>query len=91
MKVGAMHKKDASVIALTAWMLTVSGLMYIYRIPDIRLFMASALVGFFIIVYTIHPVFSKPRYIRGVYAMAVGCAVLFFVIIVFEILEWIHW
>jgi hypothetical protein len=87
MKVVTMHKKDASAIVLTAWMLTVSGFMYMFRIPDLRLFLASCLVGLFIIVYMIHPVFSKPRYIRGMYAMTIGYMVLFGAIIVLELLE----
>jgi hypothetical protein len=68
-------------------MLTLSGLMSMRHIPDLRLFMATLLVGFFIVVYTFHPMFSKPGYIRNVHRMAAVCTVLFGLIIVLRILE----
>lgn len=82
-----MHKKDAASIALTVWMLTLSGLLYMLNIPDLRQFIAVALVGFFIIVYLIHPTFSKPGYIRNIDHMAIACAGLFGLVIVLRILE----
>lgn len=83
----AMRKSDAASISLAAWMLAVSGLLYIFHIPDLNLFMAAVLVGFFVIVYTIHPVFSRPRYIRNIYRMAIVGTVLFGLVIILRILE----
>ena len=82
-----MQKKDAAAITLTSWMLAVSWLMVVLHTPDLRLYIAYACVGFFIVVYMVHPMFSKPQYIRRVYAMAIACTVLFSGAIVLEILE----
>ncbi len=82
-----MQKKDAAAITLTAWMLAVSGLFGMLRISDLGLFTAIALVGFFVIVYVIHPVFSTPRYMRNLNYMAVASVVLFGVAITLRILE----
>jgi len=89
--VTAMHKKDAASIALMAWMLTVSNLMAILYDPDLKYFIAATLVGFFIIVYIIHPVFSKPRYIRNIYRMGITCAALFSLVIFLRILELVEY
>lgn len=82
-----MHKADVVAIGLTAWMLTLSGLMSILRVTDLRLFIATALVGFFIIVYIIQPAFSKPGYIRRIYRMAIAFTALFGLVILARILE----
>ncbi|MCC7565364.1 MAG: hypothetical protein KO206_03675 [Methanomicrobiaceae archaeon] len=86
-----MRKLDVAAITLVAWMLTLSFLMYILGIPDLHLFIAAALTGFFIIVYMIHPVFSAPRYIRNINRMAIACMVLFSLVVVLRILELIGW
>jgi hypothetical protein len=86
-----MRKKDAAAIALMVWMLTMSGLMSTLPAPDIRLFIAIALVGFFIVIYIIHPMYSKPGYIRNIYRMAVVCTALFGVVISLRILELIQY
>ncbi len=82
-----MRKKEAASIALMVWMLTVSNLMGILYGSDLKYFIAVTLVGFFIIVYVIHPVFSKPGYIRNIYRMGIVCAALFSLIIILRILE----
>jgi NADH:ubiquinone oxidoreductase subunit 6 (subunit J) len=82
-----MRKRNVASITLAVWMLTLSGLMSMCHIPDLRLFMATVLVGFFIVVYTFHPMFSKPGYIRNVHRMAAVCTVLFGLVIVLRILE----
>ncbi|RXE55847.1 hypothetical protein ABH15_06390 [Methanoculleus taiwanensis] len=86
-----MQKKDAAAITLTAGMLAVAGLMSMLRIEDLRLFTAVALVGFFIIVYVIHPVFSTPRYMRNLYYMVGISVVLFSLAIGLRILEILSW
>ncbi|MCM2465681.1 hypothetical protein [Methanoculleus oceani] len=82
-----MRKRNVASITLAAWMLAVSGLMSMLHIPDLKMFMATILVGFFIIVYIFHPVFSKPGYIRNIHRMAAVCTVLFGLVIVLRILE----
>ena len=82
-----MHKKDAASVVLTVWMLTLSGLLYIFNTQDLRLFITTALVGFFIIVYLIHPTYSRPGYIRNINRMAIACTGLFGLVIVLRILE----
>lgn len=83
-----MRKSDAAPIALVTWMLAVSGLMFILDIAgDFKLFVATALAGFFVIVYLIHPAHSRPRYMRGVYAMTAACTLLFGAVIALKILE----
>lgn len=86
-----MRKTDAASIALAAWMLTVSGLFYHFRVSDLKLFLALALIGFFVIVYTIHPMFSKPRYIRNIHRMAIAGAALFCLVIYLRILELVEY
>ncbi len=82
-----MRKRNVASITLAVWMLTVSGLMSMLHIPDLKMFMATILVGFFIIVYIFHPVFSKPGYIRNIHRMTAVCMVLFGLVIVLRILE----
>ncbi len=82
-----MRKKEVASVTLMVWMLAVSNLMAILYGSDIKYFIAVTLVGFFIIVYIIHPVFSKPRYIRNIYRMRIVCAALFSLIIFLRILE----
>jgi len=82
-----MQKKDAAAIALMVWMLTLSSLLTLLYIKDLRIFVAYALVGFFIIVYMIHPAFSKPGYIQGTYRMVIACIVLFGVVTCLKIRE----
>lgn len=82
-----MHKRDVASVTLMVWMLSVSGFMSLLHAPDLKLFMTVVLVGFFIIVYTIHPVFSKPGYIRRIHHLAIICTVLFGVLIAMRILE----
>ena len=86
-----MHKKDAASIALMIWMFTVSNLMVILYDADLKYFIAVTLVGFFIIVYMIHPVFSKPGYIRNIYRMGIACAGLFGLVIFLRILELVEY
>jgi len=73
------------------WMLTVSNLMGILYGSDLKFFIAVTLVGFFIIVYLIHPVFSKPAYIRNVYRMGIVFTALFGLIIFLRVLELIEY
>jgi len=82
-----MRKKEVAAIALMAWMLIVSNLIGILYSSDLRLSIAVMLVGFFIIVYMIHPMFSKPRYIRNIYRMEIVCAALFSLIMLLRIVE----
>lgn len=82
-----MRKRNVASITLAVWMLAVSGLMSMLHAPDLRLFIATALVGFFIVVYIFYPVFSKPGYIRNLHRMAAICTVLFGLVIVLRILE----
>lgn len=82
-----MRKRNVASIVLVVWMLTVSSLMSMLHIPDLKMFMATILAGFFIIVYIFHPVFSKPGYIRNIHRMAAVCTVLFGLVIVLRILE----
>ena len=86
-----MRKRDISPIALMVWMLTVSNLMGISYGSDLKYFIAVALVGFFVILYLIHPVFSKPGYIRNIYRMGIVCAALFCLIIILRVLELIEY
>lgn len=86
-----MRKKEVAPIALMVWMLTVSNLMGISYGSDLKYFIAVALVGFFVIVYLIHPMFSKPGYIRNVYRMGIACAALFSLIIFLRVLELIEY
>ncbi len=86
-----MHKKEVASIALMVWMLTVSNLMGVPYDSDLKFFIAVTLVGFFIIVYLIHPVFSKPAYIRNVYRMGIVCTALFGLIIFLRVLELIEY
>ncbi len=86
-----MHKKDIASVVLMVWMLAASNLMGILYGPDLRLFIAVALVGFFTITYTIRPVFSKPDYIRNIDRMAVAGAALFGLVICLRILELIEY
>lgn len=86
-----MRKRDIAPIALMVWMLTVSNLMGISYGSDLKYFIAVALVGFFVILYLIHPVFSKPRYIRNIYRMGIVCAALFCLIIFLRVLELIEY
>ncbi|WP_243668654.1 hypothetical protein [Methanoculleus chikugoensis] len=73
-------------------MLTVSNLMGISYGSDLKYFIAVALVGFFVILYLIHPVFSKPGgYIRNTYRMGIVCAALFCLIIFLRVLELIEY
>ncbi len=82
-----MRKKNAAAITLMVWMLTLSSLMSLLHIPDLRLFLAYAMVGFFVIVYMIHPVFSRPGYIQSLYRMTIACTLLFGVVISLKLLE----
>ena len=86
-----MHKTDAASIVLAAWMLSVSGLLYHFYVRDLKLFLALALVGFFITIYMIHPVFSRPRYIRSIHRMAIGGAAVFGLVICLRILELVEY
>lgn len=86
-----MHKREIAPIALMVWMLTVSNLMGISYGSDLKYFIAAALAGFFVIVYLIQPVFSKPDYIRNLYRMAIVCAALFSLIIFLRGLELIEY
>ncbi|MDD3538429.1 MAG: hypothetical protein PHH65_09330 [Eubacteriales bacterium] len=86
-----MRKRDIAPIALMVWMLTVSNLMGISYGSDLKYFIAVALVGFFVILYLIHPVFSKPGYIRNIYRMGIVCAALFCLIIILRVLELIEY
>jgi len=86
-----MRKTDAASITLVAWMLSASGLLYLFHAPDLKLFLTIALVGFFIIVYVIHPTYSKPRSIRNVHLMATAGAVLFGLVIILRILELVEY
>jgi len=86
-----MQKADAAPVALAAWMLAVSGIMCLLEISgDVKLFIALALTGFFVVVYLIHPIHARPRYMRGVYAMTAVCVLLFSAVIVLKILELLH-
>lgn len=87
----AMRKTDAASIALVAWMLLVSGLLYHFHVRDLKLFLALTLVGFFITIYTIHPVFSRPRYIRNIRRMAIAGVALFGLVICLRILELVEY
>ncbi|WP_292365242.1 hypothetical protein [Methanoculleus sp. UBA208] len=82
-----MRKTDAASIALAAWMLAVSSFMYILHAPNLKLFMAIVLVGFFIIVYTIHPVFSRPGYMRNMRRMTIASTALFGLLVALRVLE----
>ncbi len=82
-----MQKKDAAAITLMVWMFTVSGWFGMLSISDLGLFAAVVPVGFFVIVYVIHPVFSTPKYMRNLYYMAAAFGVLFGVAITLRILE----
>jgi len=87
----AMRKTDAASITLLAWMLSASGLLYLLHPPDHKLFLVIALVGFFIVVYTIHPVFSKPGYIRNIHRMALAGTAVFGLVILLRILELVEY
>jgi len=87
----AMRKTDAASIVLAAWMLSVSGLLYHFHVRDLKMFLALALVGCFIIIYTIYPVFSRPRYIRSIHRMAIGGAAVFGLVICLRILELVEY
>lgn len=82
-----MRKRYVASIALMAWMLAASGLMSTLQAPDLKLFLATALVGFFIVVYVFHPTFSRPGYVRNMHRMAAACTVLFGLVIALRILE----
>jgi len=82
-----MRKREVAAVVLMIWMLTVSSLMGILYSSDLKFFITVMLVGFFVIIYIIHPVFSKPRYIRNIYRMGIVCAALFGLIISLRILE----
>ena len=60
--------------------------------PDLRFFIAVALMGFFIVAYTMRPIFSRPDYIRNIDRMTVAGAALFGLIIYLRMLELIgYW
>jgi len=83
-----MRKTDAAPITLVTWMLAVSSLMCILEITgDFKAFVAVTLIAFFVIVYLIHPAYSRPGYMRGVYAMTAVCTLLFGAVIVLKTLE----
>lgn len=77
-------------MTLMAWMLAVSGLMSTLQAPDLRLFLATAFVGFFVVVYIFHPTFSRPEYVRAMHRMTAACTVLFGLVIALRILELIR-
>ncbi|SDK35906.1 hypothetical protein [Methanoculleus thermophilus] len=82
-----MHKKNIASITLAAWMFTVGGLMYLLHASELKMFLAFTLVGFFIIVYMIHPMYMKPRYIRNVNRLAMVATVIFGIVIYLRVLE----
>jgi uncharacterized membrane protein len=86
-----MHKKEAAPIVLMVWMLAMSNVIGLLYYSDLRLFIAFTLVGFFIIVYLIHPMFSQPGYIRSIYRMALSCTALFSLVIFLRILKLIEY
>ncbi len=45
-----MRKREVASVALMIWMLTVSSLMGILYISDLKFFIAVMLVGFFVII-----------------------------------------
>jgi len=86
-----MHKKDIASITLAAWMFTVSGLMHLLHASELKMFLGFALVGFFVIVYMIHPMYTKPRYIRDVYHVAMVATVVFGIVTYLRMLELLNW
>ena len=87
-----MRKKDIASVVLMVWMLAMSNLMGVLYGPDLRFFIAVALIGFFIVAYTMCPIFSRPDYIRNIDRMTVAGAALFGLIIYLRMLELIgYW
>jgi len=87
-----MRKKDIASVVLMVWMLAMSNLMGVLYGPDLRFFIAVALIGFFIVAYTMCPIFSRPDYIHNIDRMTVAGAALFGLIICLRMLELIgYW
>jgi len=87
-----MHKKAAAGLALMVWMLTMNGLINLSYGSEVGFFITVALAGFFIVLYMIYPVFSRPRYIRSLNHVAIVYALFLGLVVVHRVLELItYW
>ena len=82
-----MRKHQTAIIALTLWMIAVSGAMLFLQRINFEMFFVLSLIGFLVIVQLILPKYTRPVYQRNIQYVTAALGVIFGLIVSGKILE----
>jgi hypothetical protein len=82
-----MRKEQIAIIALAAWLTSISILMLLAKSVNLEIFFVLSLIGFFIILEIITPKYIRLGYIRNIHIIITVGIVIFGVIVAQKAME----